>query len=323
MASSDPNKPYILTIESDEAGQRLDNYLIKHLKGVPRGHLYRIVRKGEVRVNKKRCRVSLRLQQGDQVRIPPLRVSRREAYPIPAGGQRTLLDSVIYEDPHMMVLNKPTRWAVHGGSGQQHGIIETLKQAKSNSSFVELVHRLDKDTSGCLLIAKSRSVLVRLQQMLKSHDGQIEKYYSVLVKGRWNRGTFTMNSALSLARNDNHSKYARVDHDGKTAITRLKPDRCYRDLSLLDARISTGRMHQIRVHCAHLGHPVAGDSKYGDFTLNRQLKRQYGLARIFLHARELRFQHPVSGRKISIEAPLADDLAKVLKRIDDIDHNDL
>ena len=311
------NKPYILTIEPNEAGQRLDNYLIKHLKGVPKGHLYRIVRKGEVRVNKKRCQASLRLEKGDQVRIPPLRVSQRDQPPPSATSQQAVLDSIIYEDQYFIALNKPPRWAVHGGSGQDNGIIETLKVAKANSPYIELVHRLDKDTSGCLLVAKSRDTLVKFQKMLKSHDEQIVKRYCALIKGKWNKGKLQINAGLSLVLDTNKSKSVHIDHAGKTAITLLMPEKLYSDLSLMDIKITTGRMHQIRVHCAHSGHPVAGDSKYGDFSFNRQLKKQFGLDRIFLHARELCFNHPVTNRKLVINAPLADDLAKSLKRIDE------
>ena len=319
MSNGNQITSYILTIDSNEAGQRLDNYLIKHLKGVPKGHLYRIVRKGEVRVNKKRCRVQQRLVQGDQVRIPPLRVSQRERSQPSQASLDTVLDSIIYEDEHLIALNKPARWAVHGGSGNDNGIIETLKLAKANSPYIELVHRLDKDTSGCLLVAKSRKSLLNLQQMLKSHDGQIEKRYSVMIKGHWNKGTTKLEAGLSQFTNAKNSKSVQVDQSGKTAITFFKLEKQFKDLSLMDVKISTGRMHQIRVHCAHLDHPVAGDSKYGDFKFNRQLKQQYQLNRIYLHARQLRFNHPITNHKILIKAPLADDLAHSLRLIQEFD----
>ena len=319
MSNGNQITSYILTIDANEAGQRLDNYLIKHLKGVPKGHLYRIVRKGEVRVNKKRCRVSLRLVQGDQVRIPPLRVSQREQSVASETSIQTIFDSIIYEDPYLIAINKPARWAVHGGTGNENGIIETLKQAKSNSPYIELVHRLDKDTSGCLLVAKSRKSLLGLQQMLKSHDGQIQKYYTVMIKGHWTKGNIKVDTGLSLLMNAKKSKSVHVDRSGKSAITFFKPKKWYKDLSLMDVKISTGRMHQIRVHCAHLDHPVAGDSKYGDFSFNRQLKKQYQLNRIFLHARQLSFNHPITNQKILIKAPLADDLANSLSLINAFD----
>ena len=316
MSNGNQFTSYILTINPNDAGQRLDNYLIKHLKGVPKGHLYKIVRKGEVRVNKKRCRVSQRLEDGDQVRIPPLRVSQREQ-PLPSRSSiNAVLGAIIFEDEHLIALNKPARWAVHGGSGNDNGIIETLKLAKENSPYIELVHRLDKDTSGCLLVAKSRSALLALQHMLKSHDGQIEKHYTVMVKGEWNQGSLKLDTKLSLYLNAKKAKSVQVDQAGKTAITLFKPVMKYKELSLMDVSIKTGRMHQIRVHCAHLGYPVAGDSKYGDFNFNRHLKKQYGLSRIFLHASKLSFNHPVTNKKMRIKAPLADDLAHSLSRIE-------
>ena len=312
MSNGNQITSYILTIDSNDAGQRLDNYLIKHLKGVPKGHLYRIVRKGEVRINKKRCRVSQRLEQGDLVRIPPIRVSQREQ-PLPSASSRnTVLNAIIYEDEHLIALNKPARWAVHGGSGTSNGIIETLKLAKENSPYIELVHRLDKDTSGCLLVAKSRNTLLALQQMLKSHDGQIEKRYAALIKGHWNRGSLKVDAGLSVHVDASKSKSVHVDKTGKSAITQLKPKRQFADLSLMDVIISTGRMHQIRVHCAHLDQPIAGDDKYGDFSFNKMMKKQYKLSRIFLHASQLKFEHPITKEKMLIKAPLADDLAHSL-----------
>lgn len=316
MSNGNQITPYILIIDSSDAGQRLDNYLIKQLKGVPKGHLYRIVRKGEVRVNKKRCRVYQRLQKGDMVRIPPIRVSQREQ-PLPSkSSMSAVIHAIIYEDDHLIALNKPARWAVHAGSGNENGIIETLKLAKQHSPYIELVHRLDKDTSGCLLVAKSRKTLLALQEMLKSHDGQIEKHYTAMVKGRWNQGKLKIDAGLSLYQDSRNAKFVQVDQAGKTAVTLLKPTKLYKQLSLMDVKISTGRMHQIRVHCAHLGYPVAGDSKYGDFTFNRQLKKQYQLSRIFLHACEISFKHPITNQKILIKAPLADDLAHSLSLIE-------
>ena len=316
MSNGNQITPYIVTIDLNDAGQRLDNFLIKHLKGVPKGHLYRIVRKGEVRVNKKRCRVSMRLEQGDLVRIPPIRVSQREQ-PLPsASSMKAILEAIIYEDEHIIALNKPARWAVHAGSGTDNGIIETLKLAKENSPYIELVHRLDKDTSGCLLIAKTRNTLLALQQMLKSHDGQIKKNYCALIKGRWTQGRLKVEAGLSLHLDAKNSKSVQINPSGKSAVTVLKAKKNYKTLSLMDISISTGRMHQIRVHCAHLDHPVAGDGKYGDFNFNRKLKKQYQLGRLFLHASDLRFKHPMTNQKIHIKAPLADDLKRSLELIE-------
>lgn len=316
MANGKQFTAYVVTIDSNNAGQRLDNYLIKHLKGVPKGHLYRIVRKGEVRVNKRRCRVHQRLEEGDQVRIPPLRTSHRALALPMKSSMDAVLNAIIYEDEHLIALNKPARWAVHGGSGNKNGIIETLKLAKPNSPFIELAHRLDKETSGCLLIAKSRRALLLLQQMFKSHDGQIVKHYKAMLKGNWDKGSLTIEAGLSVYMSAENAKSVQIDQAGKSAITLFKPEKLFTDLSLMDINIKTGRMHQIRVHCAHLGYPVAGDGKYGDFEFNRRLKKQYRLDRMFLHACQLEFIHPLTNRRLTIQAPLADDLAHTLKLIE-------
>ena len=312
MPQESQNSAYTVIISENEAGQRLDNYLIKQLKGVPKGHLYRIVRKGEVRVNKKRSKVQQRLQQGDQVRIPPVRISQRERIVPGETRQAELLECVIFEDAHLLVLNKPARWSVHGGSGTDYGIIETLRLAREHSPYLELVHRLDKDTSGCLMVAKSRTCLLALQTMLSQHQGHILKQYLALVKGRWDLGKIKLDTGYALAVSGSKSKSAKVTESGKTAQSFFMPHRVFNLSSLIKINITTGRMHQIRVHAAHLDHPVAGDSKYGDFEFNRQMKKHYNLKRIFLHAGQLKFRHPMTQADLEINAPLPDELRSVI-----------
>ena len=315
MSQDSQNNAYTIAIDENNAGQRLDNYLIKHLKGVPKGHVYRIVRKGEVRVNKKRCKVQQRLLLGDMVRIPPLRTSQRSRLTPSRDDQTTILNTVIYEDDHLMIINKPAGWLVHGGSGSDYGIIETLKQAKQDSPYVELVHRLDKDTSGCLMIAKSRQMLLALHSMLSGHSNAISKVYMTLLKGQWTSNTQKVDSGYKLVVDKENTKAAQIDNEGKKAVSWFYPSAVFSQTSLMKVKIDTGRMHQIRVHAAHMNHPVAGDDKYGDFEFNHQIKKQYKLKRIFLHATQLKLVHPLSKKKLTITAPLPDDLSAVLELI--------
>ena len=307
---------YYIKILEQQVGQRLDNFLLKELKGVPKSHVYRIVRKGEVRINKKRCKVQQRLELGDQVRIPPIRVSQRTTITPTQSAQDNLLESVLFEDEHLMILNKASGWAVHAGSGNDFGVIETLKTAKQNVPFIELVHRLDKDTSGCLMIAKSRKALLDLQQLLRTHDDRLSKTYLALLKGQWKAGNQKIDLGLKLRVDQANNKASQVDHEGKPAQTQFLPSRIFNDTSLMKVRISTGRMHQIRVHSAHLDHPVVGDRKYGDFEFNRHMRKTYGLNRIFLHASKLNFKHPISGQKMQFFAPIPESLKKVLTELE-------
>ncbi|MGH6609331.1 MAG: RluA family pseudouridine synthase, partial [Burkholderiaceae bacterium] len=264
------------TIGPDAAGQRLDNYLIRIAKGVPKSHVYQIVRKGEVRVNKGRVAADYRLAAGDQLRIPPLRVAERPP-PAPVPGQ---LPPILFEDEHLMAVDKPSGLAAHGGSGVSHGLIERVRAARPNQPFLELAHRLDRETSGVLLLAKSRRALLQLHEDLR--EGRVDKRYVVLVKGDWVNDRQHVRLPLTKYVNRHGERRVSVDEEGMASHTVFTLLKRYREFSLLEADLKTGRTHQIRVHLAHLGFPIVGDDKYGDFALNKQLAPQ--LARMFLHA---------------------------------------
>jgi 23S rRNA pseudouridine955/2504/2580 synthase len=307
-----------LAVGEDGGGQRVDNYLVKILKGVPKSHIYRILRSGEVRVNRRKVRPEARLNVGDQLRIPPIRASapaaRAGATP---GRAATRVPPVLYEDDALVALDKPAGVAVHGGSGISHGVIERLRLARPEASFLELVHRLDRDTSGVLLIAKKRAALTDLHAQLR--DGAIDKRYDVLVRGRWRDAVRKVELALATYVTGEGERRVRVDSAGRLARTTFRRVKLWPDaeppVALLEAELETGRTHQIRIHLAHLGFPLAGDDKYGDFAWNRVLARQ-GLKRMFLHARRIRFSHPVTGSEIVVEAPLPPDLAAFVARLD-------
>jgi len=296
-------------IGAEQAGQRVDNFLIRYLKGVPRSRIYRMVRRGEVRVNRGRIRPTYRLQAGDQVRIPPVRSARPENVKVPDRSSGKLESRVLYEDDRMLILNKPALMAVHGGSGISFGVIEAMRASRPQAPFLELVHRLDRETSGCLLLAKRRSQLRSLHELLRS--GAIKKRYLALVRGRWTDGPRTVTARLGKNQMRSGERIAHVDPEGKQARTRFYPQSVNDLASLMEVGLDTGRTHQIRVHAAHIGFPVAGDEKYGDSAFNLSL-RQRGLRRLFLHAASLEFINPHDGRRIYVEAPLADDLKEVL-----------
>ncbi len=302
-------KPAVHTVEIDEGsqGQRLDNFLVKLLKGVPKTHVYRVIRSGEVRVNKGRASADTRLELGDLVRIPPVRVAEKSD--APAAPAREF--PIVYEDEHLLAINKPAGVAVHGGSGVSSGVIEQLRQARPTAKFLELVHRLDKETSGLLLIAKKRSALVALQEQFRSRE--TGKTYAALVIGAWPASRKVIDVSLHkflTAEGERRVRAVDEDHeDGRRSITLVKVARKFADFSLLDVTIKTGRTHQIRVHLANEGHPIAGDEKYGDFAVNKALAkgeavRGHRFDRMFLHARRLRFEHPATGEVIELEAPL-------------------
>lgn len=288
-------------------GQRIDNFLLAELKGVPRTLVYRILRSGEVRLNGGRAKPSDRVHTGDVVRIPPVRVAEAGEKPAASANlTRALEDAILYEDEHLLALNKPAGLAVHGGSGVSLGVIETLRQMRPHAKFLELVHRLDRDTSGCLLIAKKRSALLNLQKQLRGGDADDEgmgKVYAVLVKGRWKGGHHRIEAPLQKNTLASGERMVRVSRDGKPSITEIEVLERFADCSLVEATLLTGRTHQIRVHCEHAGHPVAGDQKYGDEAFNRDI-RPRGLKRMFLHAARLDFSHPADERAMRIEAPL-------------------
>ena len=309
-----------MEVDAESAGQRLDNFLLRQLKGVPKTHVYRIIRSGEVRINKGRASADTRVNAGDQVRLPPVRVSEKMAdkaeRPAPAREFPLLL-----EDEHLIAIDKPAGTAVHGGSGVSFGVIEQLRQARPQARFLELVHRLDRETSGILLVAKKRSALTQLQDQFRQRE--TGKTYLALVVGAWPARKKLIDTPLHKYLQPDGERRVRVttpeDPDAMRAITLVKvrsvlperPDAGLPAFTLLEVTIKTGRTHQIRVHLASQGHPIAGDEKYGDFELNRQLQRQ-GLKRMFLHAWRLQFNHPASGERTELLAALPPDLASFL-----------
>lgn len=297
----------------ESADQRLDNFLFRLLKGVPKSRVYRMLREGEVRVNGRRVKPDDRLQLGDEVRIPPVRTAAKAAVPdLPKIG-KSLLGRVIYRDEALLVINKPAGQAVHGGSGVSLGIIEQLRRELPECRFMELAHRLDKETSGVLLVALKRSALVELHRMLR--DGEVRKTYFALATGHWKDKLRNVKLSLRKFHTDDGERRVTVDEEGQYAHTIFRLVENYKDFSLLEAELKTGRTHQIRVHLASLQHPIAGDDKYGNFELNRALKKQ-GLKRMFLHAARVAFNHPLTGQRMELEAPLPDDLVKFIDGLD-------
>jgi 23S rRNA pseudouridine955/2504/2580 synthase len=307
-------------IGDEAAGQRIDNFLARTLKGVPKSHLYRILRSGEVRVNGRRVGPDTRLAQGDTVRIPPVRTALPQSgAPASARPARSL--AIVFEDEALIAVNKPAGLAVHGGSGIAHGLIESLRAARPDARFLELVHRLDRDTSGLLLVAKTRPALTTLHAALR--EGEVDKRYLVLVRGRWRDEKRVVRLALHKFATREGERRVRVDDSmGREAVTTFRRQRLFRahvpPLALLEAELGTGRTHQIRVHLAHLGFPLAGDDKYGDFAWNKALAKE-GLARMFLHAWKLEFPHPTSGARVALEAPLPADLSGYLASLDAVE----
>lgn len=304
-------KVIYVEITEDNSDQRLDNFLITRLKGVPKSHIYRIVRKGEVRVNKGRVDVKYRLVAGDIVRVPPVRVAERsEASYIPQGLQAALQQGILFEDEGFLIVNKPAGFAVHGGSGVSSGIIEGLRLLRPDAHFLELVHRLDKDTSGCLLIAKKRSALRLLQELFR--NSQIQKTYQALLSGQWARKKLVVNAPLLKNAGKGGERIVVISPSGKAAETLFRRLQLFPNATLVEASPKTGRTHQIRVHAASLGHPIVGDERYGLDEVNRAFKSK-GYKRMFLHAQTLRFQHPVTGAPMIISAPLPAQLETLLK----------
>ncbi|GEK48843.1 23S rRNA pseudouridine(955/2504/2580) synthase RluC [Halomonas pacifica] len=299
-------------VAEGQVGQRIDNFLRTRLKGAPKTLVYRIVRKGEVRVNKKRVKADYRLALGDVVRIPPLRLAPEEAVREVSESLRNLLaGNVLLEGRDWLVINKPSGLAVHGGSGVKIGLIEALRQVREDLDFLELVHRLDRDTSGCLLLAKSRPALLSLNNALKQR--QMDKQYLALVAGRWPARRDFVSARLDRYEAGNGERRVRVDPEGKVSRTRFAVREAFAGATLVEAEPVTGRTHQIRVHAAHAGHPLLGDDKYGSRE-GAVLARRLGLGRLFLHAAALTFPEPTSGRPVQIKAPLGDELETVLRR---------
>jgi 23S rRNA pseudouridine955/2504/2580 synthase len=296
-----------IDVGEEEAGQRIDNYLIARLKGVPKSRIYRILRSGEVRVNSRRVAASDRVAAGDRIRIPPLRLAER-AEAVPAPHFRL---PVLYEDEALLAIDKPAGLAVHGGSGVAHGVIESLRSMRPDARFLELVHRLDRETSGVLLVAKKRAALTALHETIRARE--IDKRYLVAVAGRFRNEKQHVRLALAIRAAAEGGKRATVSEQGQAAETIFRRIARGAETSLLEAQLLTGRTHQIRVHLAHLGHPVLGDDRYGDFELNRRLRKE-GLKRMFLHAASLAFAHPVTREPIALHAPLPADLARFRDR---------
>ncbi|MGR9114438.1 MAG: 23S rRNA pseudouridine(955/2504/2580) synthase RluC [Gammaproteobacteria bacterium] len=299
------NPPSVQFVEigDENSDQRLDNFLISKLKGVPKSRIYRIVRKGEVRVNKGRVDIKYRLQQGDVVRIPPVRISDQADSEIfvPQTLKQSLEQDVLYEDDVLLVLNKPSGFAVHGGTGLDSAIIEGLRQIRPEAQFLELVHRLDRDTSGCLLIAKKRSALRKLHELFRGEG--IKKTYLALLAGQWARKKLVVTAPLQKNVGKVGDRMVVVSRTGKEAETLFRRIKILQNATLVEASPKTGRTHQIRVHAAWLGHPIIGDDRYGDFEINRMFKKK-GFKRLFLHAYRLEFEHPVSGERLIITAPM-------------------
>lgn len=299
----------LAVVQAESDRQRIDNFLLRHCKGVPRSHIYRILRTGEVRVNSRRVDATYRVREGDRVRIPPIRLAERAAGKPPAPALEL---PVLFEDDWLLAVDKPAGIAVHGGSGVSFGVIERMRAARPGAKMLELVHRLDRETSGVLLLAKKRAALLGLHAALR--EGRTEKCYVALVKGKWRgekrRVSLPLRKHLSAA----GERRVSVDADGRESITVFRPLKKAAGCTLLSAELHTGRTHQIRVHLAHLGYPIAGDDKYGDFEWNRELSRR-GLKRMFLHAAEMRFDHPGTGLPLRIVSPLPAALERMVTEL--------
>ena len=318
MSIEENQTPQVIYVEinEDNCDQRLDNFLISRLKGVPKSRIYRLVRKGEVRVNKGRVDIKYRLAAGDVVRIPPVRVAERsEESFVPKGLQAALQQGILFEDDGFMVINKPAGFAVHGGSGVSSGIIEGLRLIRPEARFLELVHRLDKDTSGCLLIAKKRSALRKLQEFFR--NSEIKKTYQALLAGQWDRKKLIVTAPLLKNISKGGERVVVISKAGKAAETLFTRIKLFRNATLVEASPKTGRTHQIRVHAASLGHAIVGDDRYGSDEINKLFKNK-GYKRMFLHAETLKFKHPVTDEIMTISAPLPLQLINLLNNEESI-----
>jgi len=315
MSTSDNNtfSVHFIDISPAQAGQRIDNFLLTLQKGVPKSRIYRAIRKGEVRVNKGRIKQTYKIQAGDSIRIPPLHTSEKTILTTVNDHVRTqLTECVLFEDDDLLALNKPPGMAVHAGSNIDQGIIESLRIIRSELPYLELVHRLDRDTSGCLLLAKSRDSLLHLQQQMINHD--LNKRYLTLLKAGWANGERLVEQPLQKNTVSSGERMVRVDPEGKYAKTVFIPIESYRQAQLTEVVLYTGRTHQIRVHSSQMGHPVAGDDKYGQRNFNRDMKKM-GLKRMFLHSWKLGITHPSTGKALLLEAPLPIQLNNVVTKL--------
>jgi 23S rRNA pseudouridine955/2504/2580 synthase len=299
------------TITADDEGQRVDNYIMGKLKGVPKSRVYRILRKGEVRVNKKRIDPSYKLQEGDVVRLPPMFLEEKAQQVAPSKSTQALLaDRILFEDDNFLIINKPSGMSVHVGSTVRVGVIEALRHLYPKLVNLELCHRLDSETSGCLVLAKRKKILREVHELLR--EGQVNKIYSALTMGKWTRSERRVDVPLRKEYRDGGKHVVEVNKHGKTALTVFNSKEVYPGAELLDVKLYTGRTHQIRVHAAYQGHPVAGDDRYGDPEFNK-FARQKGLKRMFLHAQSIEFTLPSTGQHVAVTAPLDEDLLAVIK----------
>jgi len=315
MNSAGNNSVTHLVIGEEEQGQRLDNFLIRVCKGVPKSHLYRILRSGEVRVNSGRVAATYRLCVGDKLRIPPIRIAERPQNEVDEAAKQRVDLPIIYEDEAMLVVDKPEGIAVHGGSGVSFGVIEALRRQRPQAKFLELAHRLDRETSGILLVGKKRLALTALHDMFREHGAGADKRYLVLVKGRWMNATQHVKLPLHKYLTEGGERRVSVNPEGKAAHTVFRLLARWPEMSLLEAQLKTGRTHQIRVHLAHLGFPILGDEKYGEFALNKNLKRD-GLKRMALHAWRMAFRHPLTAAPLEFIAPLPDSIGNYMVAVD-------
>lgn len=315
-ANGPGNGVRLVQVDPDRAGQRIDNFLTTQLKGAPRSLIYRLLRTGQVRINGKRAKPESRLEGGDQVRIPPVRLDQPgDARTPPAGLLAKLEAAIVFEDARLLALNKPSGLASHGGSGIDFGAIESLRALRPNQKL-ELVHRLDRDTSGLLVIAKKRAALVELQALLREDGGSgMNKRYLTLLSGRLPDGVITVDAPLHIGLRQGGERHVQVNPQGKPSISHFQVLERRGGHSYCQVRIETGRTHQIRAHARHIGHPVAGDDKYGDEALNRRLREQTGLRRLFLHAASLEFALDGGATPYLLNAPLAPDLGQALDRL--------
>lgn len=304
-----------VVIGEEEEGQRLDNYLIRRCKGVPKSHLYRILRSGEVRVNSRRVDATYRLCAGDSLRIPPIRIAERPQNEVDEAAKQRVDLPIIYEDEALLVIDKPEGIAVHGGSGVSFGVIEALRRQRPMAKFLELAHRLDRETSGILLVGKKRLALTALHDMFREHGAGADKRYLVLVKGRWMNNTQHVKLPLYKYLTESGERRVMVRDDGKASHTVFRLLARWPEMSLLEAQLKTGRTHQIRVHLSHLGFPILGDEKYGDFALNKNLKRE-GLKRMALHAWRMAFRHPLTAAPLECVAPLPGSIGDYVAAVD-------
>ena len=316
--AANTSKAYFVEVDEEHAGQRVDNFLITHLKGVPRTRVYRIIRKGEVRVNKGRVKQTTRLEEGDMVRIPPIRQSDSNADDIDGARYEFLNKAILFEDDWLIVLNKPSGMAVHAGSGIKIGVIEAFRALRTDLKYVELVHRLDRETSGCLVLAKKSSALKALNDDFKTNslkNPRLDKRYLTLVKGFWKHGQRRVTKALNTNAKRHGERHVVVDENGSYASSIVTPKATSDIASLLEVKLLTGRTHQVRVHCQSENHCVAGDQRYGVDAFNKKMK-SFGLSRLYLHAASIKFFHPVSQSQMTVEAPLPSELKSVLANLD-------